>query len=35
VRRWIEDLYRSTGRSQQAQAYFERVDAQQRAARNP
>jgi len=35
VRRWIEDLYRSTGRPQQAQAYFERVDAQQRAARNP
>jgi eukaryotic-like serine/threonine-protein kinase len=35
VRRWIEDLYRATGRPQQAQAYFQRVDAQERAARNP
>jgi eukaryotic-like serine/threonine-protein kinase len=35
VRRWIEDLYRSTGRAEQAQAYFQQVDAQQRAARNP
>jgi hypothetical protein len=35
VRRWIEDLYRATGRPQQAQAYFQRVDAQQRASRNP
>jgi hypothetical protein len=35
VHRWIEDLYRSTGRPQQAQAYFQQVDAQQRAARNP
>ena len=35
VRRWIEDLYRATGRPQQAQAYFQQVDAQQRAARNP
>jgi serine/threonine protein kinase/Tfp pilus assembly protein PilF len=35
VRRWIEDLYRSTGRPQHAAAYFQQVDAQQRAARNP
>jgi tetratricopeptide (TPR) repeat protein len=35
VRRWIEDFYRATGRTQQAQAYFQRVDAQERAARNP
>jgi tetratricopeptide (TPR) repeat protein len=35
VRLWIEELYRSTGRPQQAQAYFQRVDAEQRAARNP
>jgi eukaryotic-like serine/threonine-protein kinase len=35
VRRWIEDLYRSTGRPQQAQAYFQQVDAQERAARTP
>jgi serine/threonine protein kinase/tetratricopeptide (TPR) repeat protein len=35
VRGWIEDLYRSTGRPQQAQAYFQQVDAEQRAARNP
>jgi eukaryotic-like serine/threonine-protein kinase len=35
VRRWIEDFYRATGRAQQAQAYFQRVDAQERAARNP
>jgi serine/threonine-protein kinase len=35
VRRWIEDLYRSTGRPQQAQAYFQQVEAQERAARAP
>ena len=35
VRLWIEDLYRATGRPQQAQAYFQQVDAEQRAARNP
>jgi len=35
VRRWIEDLYRSTGRPQQAQAYFQRVQGQDRTARNP
>ncbi len=35
VRRWIEDLYRSTGRPQQAQAYFQQVEAQERAARTP
>ena len=35
VRRWIEDLYRSTGRPQQAQAYFQQVEAQDRAARTP
>jgi tetratricopeptide (TPR) repeat protein len=35
VRRWIEDLYRTTGQPQQAQAYFEQVEAQRRAARNP
>ena len=35
VKGWIEDLYRATGRLQQAQAYFQQVDAQQRAARNP
>jgi eukaryotic-like serine/threonine-protein kinase len=35
VHRWIEDVYRSTGRPQQAQAYFQQVDAEQRAARNP
>ncbi len=35
VRRWIEELYRSTGRPQQAQAYFRQVEAQERAARAP
>ena len=35
VRRWIEELYRSTGRPQQAQAYFRQVQAQERAARTP
>lgn len=35
VHGWIEDLYRSTGRPQQAQAYFQQVQAQERAARNP
>jgi eukaryotic-like serine/threonine-protein kinase len=35
VRRWIEDLYQSTGRSKQAAAYFQQVQAQERAARNP
>jgi serine/threonine protein kinase len=35
VRRWIEELYRSTNRPQQAKAYFQQVEAQERAARNP
>jgi eukaryotic-like serine/threonine-protein kinase len=35
VRRWIEELYRSTGRPQQAAAYFQQVEAQERAARAP
>ena len=35
VRRWIEDLYRSTGRPQQAQAYFQQVETQDSVARNP
>ena len=35
VRRWIEDLYRSTGRPQQAQAYFKQVQSEDRSARNP
>jgi len=35
VRRWIEDLYRSTGRPQQAQAYFKQVQSEDRTARNP
>jgi serine/threonine protein kinase/Tfp pilus assembly protein PilF len=35
VRRWIEDLYRSTGRPQQAQAYFEQVQSEDRTAHNP
>jgi serine/threonine protein kinase/tetratricopeptide (TPR) repeat protein len=35
ARRWIEDMYRATGRPQQAQAYFQQIEAQQRAARNP
>jgi eukaryotic-like serine/threonine-protein kinase len=35
VHRWIEDLYRSTNRPQQAQVYFQQVEAQQRAARTP
>jgi eukaryotic-like serine/threonine-protein kinase len=35
VRRWIEDLYQSTGRSEQAAAYFQQVQAQDRTARNP
>ena len=35
VRRWIEELYRSTGRPQQAAAYFQQVEAQERAAHNP
>jgi eukaryotic-like serine/threonine-protein kinase len=35
VRGWIEDLYRTTGRPQQAQAYFQQVQAQDRTARNP
>ena len=34
VRRWIEELYRATGRPQQAQAYFQQVQAQDRAARS-
>jgi tetratricopeptide (TPR) repeat protein len=35
VHRWIEELYRATNRPQQAQAYFQQVEAQQRAARTP
>jgi eukaryotic-like serine/threonine-protein kinase len=35
VRRWIEDLYRATGRPQQAQAYFQQVEAEARTARTP
>jgi serine/threonine protein kinase/Tfp pilus assembly protein PilF len=35
VHRWIEDLYRATKRPQQAAAYFQRVEEQQRAASNP
>jgi serine/threonine-protein kinase len=35
VRGWIEDLYRSTGRPQQAQAYFQQVREQDRTARTP
>ena len=35
VRRWIEDLYRATGRSQQAQAYFRQVQETDRTARTP
>jgi hypothetical protein len=35
VHGWIEDLYRSTGRPQQAQAYFQQVEQQERAARAP
>lgn len=35
VRHWIEDLYRSTGRPQQAQAYFHQVEAQGSVARTP
>lgn len=35
VRGWIEDLYRATGRPQQAQAYFQQVQAQDRTARAP
>jgi len=35
ARGWIEDLYRATGRPQQAAAYFQQVQAQERAARNP
>jgi eukaryotic-like serine/threonine-protein kinase len=35
VRRWIEDLYQSTGRRQQAAAYFQQVQAQDRTARTP
>jgi serine/threonine protein kinase/tetratricopeptide (TPR) repeat protein len=35
VRRWIEELFRVTGRPQQAQAYFQQVQAQDRTARTP
>ena len=35
MRAWIEDLYRATGRPQQAQAYFQQVQAQDRTARAP
>ncbi len=35
VRLWIEDLYRATGRSQQAQAYFQQVETRDSVARTP
>jgi serine/threonine protein kinase/tetratricopeptide (TPR) repeat protein len=35
VRGWIEDLYRSQGKPLQAQAYFQQVEQQERAARTP
>jgi serine/threonine protein kinase len=35
VRGWIEDLYRATGRPQQAQAYFQQLREQDRTARTP
>jgi serine/threonine protein kinase/tetratricopeptide (TPR) repeat protein len=35
VRQWIEDLYRATGRPQQAQAYFQQLPPQDRSARTP
>ena len=35
ARSWIEELYRATGRPQQAEAYFQQVDAQERSARAP
>ena len=35
VHRWIEELYRATGRPQQAQAYFQQVQAEDRTARAP
>jgi tetratricopeptide (TPR) repeat protein len=35
VRSWIEELYRTTGRPQQAQAYFKQVQVEDRTARNP
>ncbi len=35
VHRWIEDLYRATGRPQQAQAYFQQVQDKNRTARTP
>jgi len=35
VRRWIEDLYHSTGRAKQAAAYFQQVQEQDRTARTP
>jgi serine/threonine protein kinase len=35
VRGWIEELYAATGRPQQAQAYFEQLQAQGRTARVP
>jgi serine/threonine protein kinase/Tfp pilus assembly protein PilF len=35
VRQWIEDLYRATGRPQQAQAYFKQLPPQDRSARTP
>jgi serine/threonine protein kinase/Tfp pilus assembly protein PilF len=35
VRRWIEDLYRTTGRPQEARAYFQQVQEQDRTARAP
>jgi eukaryotic-like serine/threonine-protein kinase len=35
VQRWIEELYRAKGSPQDAQAYFARLQAQQRSARAP
>jgi len=35
VHRWIEELYRSTNRPQQAQAYFKQVQSEDRTVRNP
>jgi hypothetical protein len=34
VRRWIEDLFQSSDRAQQAAAYFEQVEAEDRTARS-
>ncbi len=35
VRRWIEELYRATGRPQQAQAYFKQLETRDSVARTP